>query len=262
MKDRSTIYAYLLGFAFIAGTVWLWMNGIDPRIQRFYHFTLAMTVCASVFVFLSVDWLIGLLALFASYKLFMSDARTTEYIIFALLAFYAAWSAIEKNEKDRGIMLDLIIIVALVNFAFQLLNIQGVQAWPMPIYSPSASLAPGLMGNHGETSCMYGMALPAFFRPRRWFLAPIAIIGIVLAKEWVAVAATISMILMWYAMNIKKLTRAGHVLLISIVLSTAFLFMAVKPLNVQSFKTERLRMWRISAVFALMKPVTGWGFGQ
>jgi hypothetical protein len=269
MTKRVEIFTLLTAGAFLCGSVLLLPNGADPRIQRMLLFTLSVTSIMAVLIFITLDRLTGALAMYAAFIVTQSYARPTEYMICALMIFYAVWCWTYDNDKTdraRDTILDCIIILALANFAFQMLHWQGVNWYHFP-RADSTGHIPGLMGNHGETSQMYAVALPAFFRKSRWQLIPIAVIGLYLCNERVGICAVALMVcffcLRW---TITHLSLKQAIICIPIIAWIVglgiFVSTASRPLNIRHFISDRGSIWASSMRIAAVKPLMGWGFNQ
>jgi len=117
----------------------------------------------------------------------------------------------------------------------------------------------GLMGNPNETSAMYAMCLPLFFRkPWIWTL-PIVVLGLVLARtsNGILAAAIVSII---YAS--WKYKGAGQ----KVILGLIPIFLLVFGLYVDKFDLnqqlkDRGYVYKVSALVGSVKPF-GWGFSQ
>ncbi|MFA6972859.1 MAG: hypothetical protein WC208_15865 [Gallionella sp.] len=249
----------LIAFVLLAGIIFIMPNGIEPRIQRITGFTFSMLIASGIYL-LKVDIFLGALILFASLISWITvyyDPRLY-YEIFALIVFLIY--IVKTRYLKRQVIYDIIIFVAFLNLLFQILQIFKIYFVVIP-----HGQIPGLMSNINETSALYAMTAPAFFRRRRWFLLPIILAGLALSGSFQGVLAFCLVAFVWSIINLRKakdsFKKIVAVVLWLILLAGCFVTY-VKPINYQVLRQERLVIWEASLKIASVKPIMGWGFNQ
>lgn len=242
----------LIAFVLLFGALAIIPNGIDPRIQRPVNFSLCMMLAAGFYIFKSLDIFLGMLivyACFISWQHVFIDPQLY-YTIFGLIIFYMYVSYFALN---REIIYDALIAIAGLNLLYQILQISGVN---FIVHVKNGTL-PGLMSNINETSALFAITAPAFFRRKRIWLFPIVIAGLILAHSRQGVVALAIAAAVWAILNLDR--RYILAALAGIFITVILFSVLVKPFGTDKM---RLSMWRTTARVAMIKPFTGWGFGQ
>jgi hypothetical protein len=252
MKNGAS---YLIAFVLLAGIIFLMPNGIEPRIQRITGFTLSMLIAAGVYIAFRVDMALGALILYVCLKSVLMAYYDPHfyYMLFALIVFLV-W-AVKAENINKEILYDLLIAVACLNLIWQVLQIFNIH-----IVIKSHYQIPGLMSNINETSALYAITAPAFFRKKRYWLLPVIVAGLILSGSFQGVVAFAIVSVLWafYKLPLKKSMTA---LVISIVSISCFVIF-IKPFSYKNYESSRIYVWEQSLKVASVKPVFGWGFNQ
>ena len=245
--------SYLTAFVLLAGIIFLMPNGIEPREQRITGFTLSMLIAAGMYVAFRFDIALGALILYVcaiSWRMAYYDPQFY-YMLFALIAFLI-W-IVKTEHVKKGILYDVLIAVACLNLLFQVLQLFNIN-----FVIVAHKQTPGLMSNINETSALYAITAPAFFRKKRYLLLPVILAGLVISHSFQGVVtfAVVSIIFAIRSLRFKK----SFVLLL-IALAVGFT-VSIKPFNYQNYQDSRIYVWQNSVKASLIKPVFGWGFNQ
>ena len=251
MKKNGAIY--LIAFVLLAGIIFLMPNGIEPREQRITGFTLSMLIVAGIYVAFQLDIALGALILYVSaisWRMAYYDPQFY-FMLFALIVFLIC--VVHAVNINRNVLYDILIAVACLNLIFQVMQIFGIN-----FVITAHKQTPGLMSNINETSALYAITAPAFFRKKRYWMLPIVLAGLAISHSFQGVAAfaVVSIIFALRGLRFKK-----FFVLIVIVLAVCFV-VCIKPFNYQSYKDSRIYVWQQSLTASLEKPVFGWGFNQ
>ncbi len=117
----------------------------------------------------------------------------------------------------------------------------------------------GLMGNPNETSAMYAICLPLFFRKSWIWTLPIVVLGLYLARtsNGIMAAAVVSTV---YAA--WKYRGAGQKVILGIIPIFLLVFgLYVDKFDLNQQMKDRGYVYKVSALVGSVKPF-GWGFSQ
>ena len=252
---RKSGVTYLIAFVLLAGSVLLMPLGIDPREQRITGFTLSMLIAAGIYIAFRLDIALGALILYVSLISWLSVYFDPQfyYMLFALIIFLIWIVRVEHIKKD--VLYDLLIAVACLNLIWQILQIYNIHLM-IVVHSQT----PGLMSNINETSALYAMVAPAFFRKKRYWLLPVIIAGLIISRSYQGVVTFVIVSMLWAFIRLPlKKSMAAVLVLISL---TAGFMIIVKPFKYQNYGTLRIYLWQQSIEASLVKPLFGWGFNQ
>lgn len=244
---------YLIAFVLLAGIIFLMPHGIEPREQRITGFTLSMLIAAGMYVAFRLDIALGALILYVcaiSWRMAYYDPQFY-YMLFALVVFLI-W-IVQAVDIKKNALYDILIAVACLNLLFQVMQIFNIN-----FVIVAHKQTPGLMSNINETSALYAITAPAFFRKKRYLLLPVILAGLVISHSYQGVVAfaVISIILAVRSLRFKK---SFVLLVIALVVCFA---VCIKPFSYQVYKDSRIYVWQQSIKASLVKPVFGWGFNQ
>jgi O-antigen ligase len=257
-RARSKMIAWLIVLVLFAGTALLIPNGLNLRLQRTANFTFFLTVAAGIYILVAISRTLGCLMLWACAQLFIGGPRIDEYIIFSLAVFFIGAVLLRDYwQQYTGEIYDAIMLCATISVGFQVLQYFGQQYVAQNVQWYQYT---GLMGNQDDQSCVIAVMLPVFLRKGRLKLLWIPILGLVLAKSFIGVAAAVAVFLI-VAITLKT-ARFRAMLLIALFCSVLLFHFFVKPFNFANQKHIRLDIWKSSITVALVKPLAGWGFAQ
>lgn len=243
----------LISLILFAGTLAIVPNCINLRIQRPVNFNVFMMAATGIYAFFKRDIFVGLLIIYTAFLSLQNIYITPQFYfsIFGLIVFYLYISAV---ELDREIIYDALVVIAALNFIAQLFQFFGIADFMWQI---TGGETPGLMSNVNETSALYAITAPAFFRRNRIGLIPVVIGGLVFAHSRQGVVALSVAVAVAAILNLK---RQQLIVSLAGILLCGILFHAfVKPFTVDG---KRIAVWGTTLKAASLKPIAGWGFGQ
>lgn len=252
----------LIVFALLAGSVLLVPNGMDGRLQRPVTFAIAMLAMAGLYVAYTMSVSGGLLILWTSLiatKTMYAETTTTLLILLGAVIFFVA-IVLSRDEWQarKETLYDVLILIACLNLAYQVLQFFHVQAWPISQQAGTESMYVGMMSNINETSALFALCLPAFFRRNRLYLLPVCLVGIWLAHTTTGILASVVVLIVWAIIEYRK----GWIAVTLAALIAGLVFISfVDPLNMKIQRDGRLYIYEKTAQAASVK-LTGWGFGQ
>ena len=252
---RKSGVTYLIAFVLLAGIIFLMPNGIEPREQRITGFTLSMLIAAGVYIAFRLDIALGALILYVSFislQMAYFDPQFY-YMLFALIIFLI-W-IVQTEGVKKEILYDLLIAVACLNLLFQILQIFKIYFVIVPHIQ-----TPGLMSNINETSALYAMVAPAFFRKKRYLLLPVIIAGLIISHSYQGVVAFAVVSTIWAFRNLP-IKKALTSVVVVIALTVCF-GIFVKPFEYKNYKSQRVYSLIQNLEMTFIKPVLGWGFNQ
>lgn len=246
---------WLIAFVLFAGIVFLMPNGIEARDQRITGFTLAMLIAAGVYVFSRVDTLLGALILYVAFISGITAYRDPQlyYMLFSLIIFLI-WITRTKTI-DKEILYDLLIVFACINLTFQIL-----QTFKIHFVLISHNQTPGFMSHINETSALYALTAPAFFRKKRWYFLPVIIAGLIFSHSFQGVVTFGIVSMLWFFLNTPIKRSITMVVLITMLIICFETY--VKSFEYQNYRTKRFNLWEQTVKATLVKPLFGWGFDQ
>ena len=256
---KNTAPVYLIALVLLAGAVFFLPNSIDLHIQRPLFFSLSLLLASGVYIMLSVDMILGGLIVYIS----LISGRSIFYApmtfntIFGLICFLLFIIKGKISEKNKGFFFDLLIFISCLNLACQILQAYHIYFY---IYVNDDTL-PGLMSNINETSALFAITAPAFWRKNRWFLAPVTLAGLALAHSYQGVVAYVVIAVIFFNRGLMK-KKVSTPATVAVLLCAVFFFTVLKPFTITNYTTDRVNVWKVSIVAALVKPLTGWRFGQ
>ncbi len=245
---------WLIAFVLMAGIIFLMPNGMEARDQRITGFTLAMLIGAGVYLF-SIDKLLGALICYVGLISGITAYRDPllYYMLFSLIIFLVY---IVKSDFNKEKLYDLLIAIACLNVVFQILQTFHINNYLVI----ARNSTPGLMSHVNETSALYAMVAPAFFRKKRWYFLPVIIAGLIMSRSFQGVVTFSIICSLWFLIN-TSLKRAITMSVIFALLTICF-SLYVKPFEYQNYRTKRINLWHQTVKVTLIKPIFGWGFDQ
>jgi|GEM_PF-3549556 len=169
---------------------------------------------------------------------------------------------------------NLICLYAIATVLWQVLQVADLTIGYRPVYGGSHTIV-GLQTNVGETSALMAVCLPAFFR-RRWvWLAPIPLAGLVMAQATTGMMAAGAVGIVYFLSSARpryfyfyglsrriKIVTVRIAAVVLVLAAGAGYVMFADPFNWESHKNSRVQTWKESTFIALQKPFRGWGYGQ
>jgi hypothetical protein len=206
---------------------------------------------------------LSILMMFTSAIFYLSRSPSVGnplYMMSMLAVLYAVGVLMYKKwGRSRDIVYNALCFVIFANVAMQCEQWIG---YPILDKFKTCFLPgyyTGLMGNPNETSAMYAICLPLFFRrPWIWTL-PIVVLGLVLARtsNGILAAAIVSAV---YAS--WKYGWQGRVVSFAIIPIFLLVFgLYVDKLDINQQMKDRGYVYKVSALVGSVKPF-GWGFSQ
>lgn len=181
-----------------------------------------------------------------------------------IYALGLAW--ICTGDLDRKVLYDAVCLFACLNVVWQILQWTGIPIVPRPSHNGYQSLI-GLQANVDETQTLFAVCLPAFFRRNRLWLLPVPLAGIVMSQCIVGAVAASAIATLYGARFVHRRWGTRAVIgLVVLALTVTLAFSAAVRYHPSQWWSHHLWgravMWQDSAVAALQKPLSGWGFGQ
>ncbi len=254
--------AALLIFVLFAGCILIIPNGIELRTQRMFNlcfFTLAAT---SIYILIRVNVLIGVLLVISCFAMTQIIDPSLEYLILTLCVIYIGITHSTSLRRYSWLLYDFIILIAALNLAWQILQCFGINILHVP--APGfETVRPGLLSNINETSALYALCFGAFLRPKRYFLIPIVILGLILSASLSGVIACAVIVIVW---EFRNEYRGGNKILFygsiaSVALCVLMYADLVDHFSLEIQKKSRLSVWETTLQLAMIKP-WGWGYDQ
>lgn len=244
---------YLIVFVLLAGIIFLMPNGMEPREQRITGFTLSMLIAAGMYVAFQLDIALGALILYVcaiSWRMAYYDPKFY-YMLFALIVFMIG--IIKAKEINKECLYDILIVVACLNLLFQVMQLFNIN-----FVIVAHKQTPGLMSNINETSALYAITAPAFFRKKRYWMLPVILTGLVISHSFQGVV-TLAVVSIVFAFKNLEFRKSWALAVIALAIGFAIF---IKPFTYQPYKESRIDIWQQSIKASLVKPVFGWGFNQ
>jgi hypothetical protein len=133
--------------------------------------------------------LVAVTALFPAFDRFAHWRRSA-------VLFGAAWYAVIYLWAQPEPLINAVCVVAMVNVAAVLMQAAGMD--PYQVLSLGTMDAEengrliGLMFNENEASALFGLSFPAFCRRKWWKYIPALLLGLILTKSTVGIAAVVA----------------------------------------------------------------------
>ena len=182
------------------------------------------------------------------------------YMISILAALYAIGAyTYRKWGWQRDVVYNALCFVIFANVAMQCEQWIGYPVLDKFKNSYTPGYYTGLMGNPNDTSAMYAMCLPLFFRKSWIWTLPVVVLGLVLActSNGILAAAIVSTIYVAW-----KYKNAGQKVILGIIPIFLLLFgLYVDKFDLNQHLKDRGYVYKVSALVGSVKPL-GWGFSQ
>jgi len=256
--NTLTVLAIFAGITFFASSP-------SPRLDRYMALTYGIVAALGVQITRrSIP--AGLFLVWTAF-IFWVHPMTPILAVLAAVLYAGGILFLSRSAVPARWIYNFICCYTIWNVFWQLLQILGLATQYGGFFTAASSLSPtifpGLQTNIGETSALYAVCLPAFFR-RRWaWLLPVPLAGLVFVRESVGITAAAIAGVAYFIMGIpgqKKLLATVSAILILVcgIGYAAF----IDPFSFESFKQSRLQTWKESVFIAMQKPWFGWGYGQ
>jgi O-antigen ligase len=269
----KTDFTYSVTLALIAAGVLL-LPCVDVRLVRYQILSYALIM--------GLGWWIGRVSIAAgALIIYLGFAcaihsstpilMTLSVILYSILLIFVL-----HRGTDRQSIYNAICAVAIVNVAFQVIQLLGVSNFRS--YLSGNHHLIGLQAQVNEISALMAICLPAFFR-RGWiYLLPVPLAGLAMAESLVGVMAA-GGVGMAYLLSLSRFgwARSGRgpfwlrawaarpilPLAAGLILSGAIGYaVLVDRFSWEAQKSGRLAVWVESLSIVVQKPLLGWGFGQ
>lgn len=261
---KPSLPLFIFMFILFVGAVWVYPNGIEARTQRGNNLSFALLIVIAIYIMMKINVWIGALMSYTIFSLLIHrivpidiiENLTTYSVMFIGLVFLYP-----KVRDHKDSIYDLIILIALLNILWQVLQMYGTHWIVYPIH-PSSHY-PGLMSNQNETTALYALTVPVCFRKNRWLLIVILVFGMILSKSLngVLVTSIISTIYFYKKLIHNRNSKFG-IIFVSIIVSFLMFFYNIDDHRggVSSI-SDRADAWTQASKVAIEKPL-GWGLTQ
>jgi len=161
------------------------------RAQALVLFEMGIFAAMASYLFFRVNrWIAVFLLLALVSRHFPNQVNTVSLEASRWVLFGCVWYALVYNHPPKQ-FLDVLCIIAVVNAVVILLQWVGVNG--MWVFVTESKGYPGLMANPNETAAVFAMAVPAFFRPKRWPWLILVILSWIPAKSVMAAVISLAM---------------------------------------------------------------------
>ncbi len=178
---------------------------------------------------------------------------TFRAILIGLVWFYLMATMGDKRTVDW--LLNAMCIIAVCHVA--MLCLQEFNLDPLFSAADGNSRPVGLMSNRNEVSALLAFCLPAGFVGRRWWVIPVCVMGLLMARTLGgAVAALVAATV--FCLYSYRGTHPAKLIPVVIALGAGLFFL----LNGQDSLAYRLAAWREGVRLYLESPFIGHGLGH
>lgn len=243
---------------------------------------------------LSGDWWVMAFYLLSLFSLFypvgMSDIGFKSFvnIQYGLIWYMAVSNSVSEDEMHW--ILDFICLIAIVNVAYQYLQLHHLDFIFVPIHDPrNTDYNPlyGLMAQRNHLSSMLAECFPAFLRKGRWLGIPIVLLGLYWAESMGGPAAIAVGLIFFWIINSHRISNWSVYLFRSIcsklnvndlpvvekfikivvyifpfILTAAFYQILPRMITRAADAGGRLRAWKNAWPYYRKMWWSGWGLGN
>jgi len=198
---------------------------------------------------------------YVTWSLLMSASESVGSAMYQILClsgvFLMASATYDRWRDYRGWIYNAICIVALANVAAQLVQVCGV-SFPRGLKPYDQYGFVGLLANVNETSALFAVCLPFFFRKHWAWLIPAIVAGLILARTTNGIMAASVVSAVWLICRFRLMAVISLTLMVAVgVLFSTF----IDPIDWRGQMQNRGTVYKVTALASTVKPF-GWGFGQ
>lgn len=198
---------------------------------------------------------------YVTWSLLMSASESVGSAMYQILClsgvFLMASATYDRWRDYRGWVYNAICIVALANVAAQLVQVCGV-SFPRGLKPYDQYGFVGLLANVNETSALFAVCLPFFFRKRWLWSIPAIVTGLLLARTTNGIIAASVVSAVWLICRFRLMAVIG----LTVVVAVGVLFPTfIDPIDWRGQMQNRGTVYKVTALASTVKPF-GWGFGQ
>jgi hypothetical protein len=157
-------------------------NGMDLRIQKIYFLEYAALLYVGGWCLLEVDFTAGIMMLYLVFAC-LHAASFSALTVILMLSIFFCFLRTHDWDRWRDKLYDALIVIAVVSLSFQVMQylhfgytrfFHAMPGWDKALI--------GVMANPDDAFALYMICAPAFCRRRRWFLAPVWMMGLIFAS--------------------------------------------------------------------------------
>jgi len=242
----------------------LMMPYMQASVRNNRVFLLGVACLAVMAILMLRHTLTGCLLLgYVTASLFLSANESVGSAMYQILClsglFLLASSTYDQWRDYKGWVYNAVCIVALANVAAQLIQVCGV-SFPRGLRPYDQYGFVGLLGNVNETSALFAVCLPFFFRKRWLWAIPAIAAGLLMARTTNGIMAASIVSLIWLVAHYRKWAVVALCYCAIIACAGVFL-LTVDRLDIAKQLSGRGLIYKVTALASTVKPF-GWGFGQ